>query len=72
MVFGRMIHLHVPSRSIFKIRAKLITRIFVLLDNGTFIVQLIGGFMASGHDVPEDQLRRSLDIYMGGIGIKEV
>ena len=70
MLFARMVHLFLPTRSVFGIRASTFAMIFVGLDIVSFMIQLVGGFMA-GPNVPEDQLMKGIHIYMGGIGLQE-
>ncbi|KAJ5314073.1 uncharacterized protein N7443_000957 [Penicillium atrosanguineum] len=68
MVLARMIHFFVPERRIGIFKPSLLAKIFVLLDFGSFIVQMIGGFMATGTSA---QQMNGIHIYMGGIGIQQ-
>ena len=70
MIFGRIVYFIQPNHRIARIKATLITHIFVWLDIATFIVQLVGGLMTSGQP-PADQLRTGLNVYMAGIGLQE-
>jgi len=73
MLLGRMIYFYLPSRSIFGIRATSLTKIFVLLDITAFIVQGVGGTMASsGPHESQSAINRGLHIYMGGIGFQQL
>lgn len=68
MVLARMIHFFVPERRIGMFKPSLLAKSFVLLDFASFIVQMIGGFMATGTD---QQQMNGIHIYMGGIGIQQ-
>ncbi|KAM5440968.1 hypothetical protein MferCBS31731_004107 [Microsporum ferrugineum] len=70
MVLARMIHFFLPSRSIGIFKPAMLAKIFVILDFGAFIIQLIGGGMAGPGQTPEAAMR-GIHIYMGGIGIQE-
>lgn len=65
-----MIHFFVPEKTIGIFKPSLLATIFVFLDLGSFIIQLIGGSMA-GPGVSHDQQMNGIHIYMGGIGIQE-
>ncbi|KAJ5373913.1 hypothetical protein N7517_005919 [Penicillium concentricum] len=68
MVLARMIHFFVPERRIGMFKPSLLAKTFVLLDFISFVIQMIGGFMATGTDQQE---MNGIHIYMGGIGIQE-
>ncbi|KFA74033.1 hypothetical protein S40288_05177 [Stachybotrys chartarum IBT 40288] len=70
MTLGRMIYFFHPSRSLFRVPATTVAAVFVLLDVCSFVIQLIGGGMASPSATPQD-LERGLNIYMGGIGLQQ-
>ena len=70
MVFARMVHYYAPSRKVWKISPSILAFMFVSLDIVSFIIQLIGGGMASPSNSPEAQ-KKGLNIYMGGIGMQE-
>jgi len=73
MLLGRMIHFYLPSRSIFGIRATSLTKIFVFFDVAAFIVQAVGGSMASsGPGESQSAIDLGLHIYMGGIGFQQL
>lgn len=73
MLLGRMIYYYLPSRSIFGIRATSLTKIFVLFDITAFIVQAVGGTMASnGPSESQSSIDLGLHIYMGGIGFQQL
>ncbi|KAJ5780210.1 hypothetical protein N7457_005370 [Penicillium paradoxum] len=68
MVFARMVNFFLPERRIGIFKPSLLAKIFVLLDFGAFVVQAIGGFMATGSGGAE---MKGIHIYMGGIGIQQ-
>ncbi|KAJ5206976.1 RTA-like protein [Penicillium cf. griseofulvum] len=68
MVLARMIHFFVPDHRIGIFKPSLLAKIFVLLDIVSFVVQMIGGFMANGKG-PEQM--NGIHIYMGGVGVQE-
>ncbi|RHZ52984.1 RTA1 domain-containing protein [Aspergillus thermomutatus] len=70
MVLARMIHFFVPDRRIGIFKPSLLAMIFVILDLGSFVIQLIGGGMA-GPGADHDTMMKGIHIYMGGIGIQE-
>ncbi|KDR72280.1 hypothetical protein GALMADRAFT_126499 [Galerina marginata CBS 339.88] len=70
MLLGRMIYYYIPSHSVFKIPATSLTKIFVLLDIVSFLVQATGGSMASGDS--SSAVTLGLNIYMGGIGLQQL
>ena len=70
MIFARIVHYYAPNKKVWKISPSILAFIFVSLDILSFIIQLIGGGMASPSSTPETQ-KKGLDIYMGGIGMQE-
>lgn len=70
MVLARMIHFFLPDRRIGIFKPSLLAMIFVVLDFGSFIVQLIGGSMA-GPGQDQDAMMKGVHIYMAGIGVQE-
>lgn len=68
MVLARMIHFFVPERRIGMFKPSLLAKLFVVLDIASFIVQMIGGFMATGTD---EQQMNGIHVYMGGIAIQQ-
>ncbi|KAF8962444.1 RTA1 like protein-domain-containing protein [Flammula alnicola] len=73
MLLGRMIYFYLPSRSIFGISAMSLTKIFVLADVTAFLVQAVGGSMASnGPSESQSAINLGLHIYMGGIGLQQL
>ncbi|RAH41681.1 RTA1 domain-containing protein [Aspergillus brunneoviolaceus CBS 621.78] len=70
MVLARMIYFFVPDRRIGIFKPSLLAIIFVLLDLGSFVIQLIGGSMA-GPGADNATMMKGIHIYMGGIGIQQ-
>ncbi|GFF54145.1 protein RTA1 [Aspergillus udagawae] len=70
MVLARMIHFFLPDRRIGIFNPSLLAMIFVLLDLGSFVIQLIGGGMA-GPGADQATMMKGVHIYMGGIGIQQ-
>lgn len=71
MVLARMIYFFVPERALFGIRASTFALIFVSLDIFSFLIQFIGGAMASPTAPPDQQLR-GFHVYMAGISFQEL
>lgn len=71
MLLGRMIHFFLPKGEdrVFKIRARAITRMFVLFDIVAFFVQATGGTM-TGPGVSAKTQQNGLHIYTGGVGLQ--
>ncbi|PMD41357.1 RTA1 domain-containing protein, partial [Hyaloscypha variabilis F] len=69
MVMGRMVYYWLPSKSVWNIKARKLTKIFVWFDVFTFLVQLGGGGMLSSDDASSVSL--GMKIYMAGIGIQQ-
>lgn len=71
MLLGRMVHFFLePDRDrVFKIRARLITRMFVLFDITAFLIQAVGGTM-TGPDVSPSVQQTGLNIYTAGVGVQ--
>ncbi|PYI16835.1 hypothetical protein BO99DRAFT_475420 [Aspergillus violaceofuscus CBS 115571] len=70
MVLARMIYFFVPDRRIGIFKPSLLAMIFVLLDLGSFVIQVIGGSMA-GPGADNAAMMKGIHIYMGGIGIQQ-
>ncbi|KAF9890447.1 hypothetical protein FE257_005852 [Aspergillus nanangensis] len=70
MVLARLIWFFIPDHRIGIFKPSILALIFVTLDFGSFIIQLIGGGMA-GVGQPPDQIQKGLHIYMAGIGLQE-
>ncbi|KAL4968155.1 RTA1 domain-containing protein [Aspergillus stella-maris] len=70
MVLARMIHFFMPERRIGIIKPAHLTNLFVLLDIASFIVQAVGGLMASPTSSAET-MQTGIHIYMIGMGVQE-
>ncbi|KAF2839778.1 hypothetical protein M501DRAFT_1050376 [Patellaria atrata CBS 101060] len=70
MTAGRLIHMYIPSKRIWRIKAASIGKYFIWFDIFAFLVQGTGGSMLTPDASPE-KLKRGFDIYMAGIGIQE-
>ncbi|KAH8697919.1 RTA1 domain-containing protein [Talaromyces proteolyticus] len=70
MVLARMIHYFLPEKRVGIFKPSLLAVIFVFLDFGSFVIQLIGGGMA-GPGADQSTMTQGVHIYMGGIGIQE-
>lgn len=70
MVLARMIHFFLPERQIGIFKPSLLATIFVLLDFGSFVIQIIGGMSASPGQSTE-AVMKGIHIYMAGIGIQQ-
>ena len=65
-----MIHLYLPTHSIFSIPASVLAIAFVTLDFISFVIQIVGGSYA-GPTAPMAQQLKGVHIYMGGIGLQQ-
>ncbi|KAH6664441.1 RTA1 domain-containing protein, partial [Halenospora varia] len=70
ITFSHLLHTFHPSRRILNLSPRVLSTLFVSLDIGTFVIQIVGGSSASPASPPEDQ-KKGVDIYMGGIGIQQ-
>lgn len=70
MTFARMVYFFLPEQRIARIRASSLARYFVLADIVSFIVQGIGGIMASP-TASETIIKTGINIYMSGMGVQE-
>ncbi|KIX03222.1 uncharacterized protein Z518_06774 [Rhinocladiella mackenziei CBS 650.93] len=69
MLLGRMIHFFLENDRVFKIRARMITRMFVAFDITAFLIQAVGGTM-TGPDVSPSVQQTGLNIYTAGVGVQ--
>ncbi|KAK4944214.1 hypothetical protein LTR10_016327 [Elasticomyces elasticus] len=69
MLLGCMIHFFLESDRVFKIKARLITRMFVLFDITAFLIQATGGTMTGPSSSTSTQ-NLGLDIYTAGVGVQ--
>ncbi|KAK5285125.1 hypothetical protein LTR55_011507 [Exophiala xenobiotica] len=67
MLLGRMIHIFLKSDRVYGIKARLITRIFVIFDIVAFLIQATGG-MLTGPGVSVKLQKIGLNVYTGGVG----
>ena len=67
IVLARMIHFFIPSHRVFHIPAIALAATFVALDIISFVIQLVGGGMATP-TASTAQQQKGINIYMGGIG----
>ncbi|KAL6232011.1 RTA1 like protein-domain-containing protein [Aspergillus navahoensis] len=70
MVLARMINFFVPERQIGIFKPSLLAFVFVILDISSFVIQLIGGGMATP-SADAATMQKGIHIYMGGIGIQQ-
>ena len=75
MTLGRMIYFYLGpdpvNQRVFGVRATKLTLLFVGLDITAFIIQGIGGSMASGNP-PEHTMKLGFHIYTGGVGFQQL
>ena len=72
MTFGRMVLYFLPDKKVWRISARWLTFIFVMLDITAFIIQLIGALILTGRNSSLDTKQTGFDIYMIGVGIQEL
>jgi hypothetical protein len=70
MTFARMVLYWHPEGKVAGLRAAVIAKWFVIADVLSFIVQGVGGLMASP-DAGADVVRIGLNIYLAGLGVQE-
>jgi hypothetical protein len=70
MTFARMVHYWHPRSKVLGIRARVISKSFVLADIITFIIQAAGLIMASP-GASASIIQTGLNIYMGGMGLQQ-
>ncbi|KAM0256095.1 hypothetical protein ACHAQJ_005182 [Trichoderma viride] len=71
MTFARMVHVFMPDRKVSFVKASHVSKLFVLADFFSFVVQATGGIMVSPSSSVSIQ-SIGLHVYEGGIGIQEV
>lgn len=71
MTFGRMVNFFLPERKVWKISARWLTLIFVMLDILSFIIQIIGALLLTGSNGSQDSINAGVDTYMSGVGVQE-
>lgn len=70
MTFARMVQYWHPQQKVF-LKARTIGMWFVLADILSFIIQAVGGVMASPGSDPE-YIKRGLNIYTGGTALQQL
>lgn len=70
MTFARMVNFWHPEGKVVGIRARIISKCFVWADIVSFIVQAIGGIMASP-GASASIIKTGLNIYMAGMGLQQ-
>ncbi|KAL7943387.1 RTA1 like domain-containing protein [Trichoderma barbatum] len=71
MTFARMVHVYIPDRKVWIVKASQVSKLFVLADILSFIVQASGGILVSPGVSPSTQ-EIGMHIYEGGIGLQEL
>lgn len=72
MILGRMIYYFLPEQTLFGIKANRLAKYFVCFDIVAFIIQGIGGSIASGGPQEDPAtIMLGIHIYMAGIGLQE-
>jgi hypothetical protein len=72
MILGRMIYYYLPEKKLLGIGAQRFAVYFVCMDIIAFIVQGVGGSMASGGGTDPESVMLGIHVYMGGIGLQEL
>ena len=73
MILGRMIYYFLPEQKVIGIRARKLAVYFVCMDIVAFIVQGVGGSMASeGPDESVENVMLGIHVYMSGIGLQQL
>ena len=71
MSFARLVHFFLPEKAVWRIKAVGLAKWFVWADVISFVVQMVGGIMASPGASP-DTIKTGIDIYMGGMGLQQL
>jgi RTA1 like protein len=71
MVLARMIWFFLPEKRIWIFKPSVLAIIFVCLDITSFVVQAVGGLMATP-GASASTMEDGLHIYMGGIGLQQL
>jgi len=69
MVMGRLVYYWLPTRSIWKVKARTMTKWFVWFDVISFFIQAGGGSLLDGDDANLANIGKN--VYMGGIGLQQ-
>lgn len=70
MTFARMVHFFLPEQRIWRVKGVSLAKYFVWADIVSFLVQAVGGLMASP-GAGADTIRIGINVYMGGMGLQE-
>jgi hypothetical protein len=70
MTFARLVHYWLPEKRVGVIKATSLARYFVIADIISFIIQAVGGVMASP-GAPQNIVKTGIHVYMGGIGLQQ-
>jgi RTA1 like protein len=68
--FSRVVYFFLPEQSVRGIKAAALAKYFVWADIVSFIIQGVGGIMASPGASP-DIIKTGINVYMGGIGLQQ-
>lgn len=70
MTFARTVYCYEPDHKVWKVKAVGMSKYFVWADVATFLVQAVGGIMATPTASPS-VVKTGIDIYMAGLGCQE-
>nr|XP_036580331.1 RTA1 domain-containing protein [Colletotrichum truncatum]KAF6788243.1 RTA1 domain-containing protein [Colletotrichum truncatum] len=72
MLAARLVYYVLPDQKVFRIKARVLTKIFVAIDIVCFLVQAAGGLMMSNTEVAADDpiVRNGQRVYMIGCGLQ--
>lgn len=70
MTIARMVHYFLPDKTVWRIRGVSLAKYFVWADVLAFLVQAVGGIMATPQ-AGADVIKIGLNVYMGGMGLQE-
>ncbi|KAK7732986.1 hypothetical protein SLS57_000930 [Botryosphaeria dothidea] len=70
MTFARMVHYFLPEKTVWRIKGVSLAKYFVWADIVAFLVQAVGGLMASP-SASADIIKTGINVYMGGMGLQE-
>lgn len=68
MTVARLAYYSLPDKTLCRIKAVQLTKVFVFIDIACFIVQGAGGSMMSQEDTTKPIVRTGQKVYMGGCG----
>lgn len=69
MTFARVVHFYLPDRKVWVIKSQSMSKYFVWADVAAFLVQAVGGVMASPGAEP-NIIKTGLNLYLAGMGIQ--